>query len=546
MVIFITEVYVYYLLFKEKCFYAFNINTHVHSIDSLRFYNQVYLKIPIQDIIRQFFSPGYWPRLHYAFTALFISLFGRNYMSMAMVNLLYLLILMISVYGITIEVTKDRWCALLSAFVISVNPGIVQFMKIFELQMGVIAFTSLSIYFLILSNYFKKTIYTILFAIFVCFSMYMDRATPIVFVIGPVIYILYKVMKEIRNKNFDKKFFLNIVLVSLIISIILKPFYFAWVKNVLLNKTRFFTMCSTWAGYDGTKIWKELINFGSPFFFKRSFFYITIFPNWLLGIFWSIIFLCSMPLFLKNKCQYSYIFLWWLIFPIIFFTIIPKKDFSYIIPILSPIAIIISIGFYSFKNRLLRIYSLAIILLFGIAQFIIFAFYLDVHAIPKLALRKLFTNINMARKDPVIFEIFYPNFPDKDVYQWISDDIVKFFPSDEKFKITMVSQREMPGWYEYYFGVVMLLYNPRAIVSLFFTPSDCLEFNCSDSDYVAFIKMKNSQKSLDSEMKDQLNFYNIIDLDKLKINLQDYTLVYKKPHPILPVEVEIYRKSSLE
>ena len=544
--IFIVQVFIYYLLFKERLFYYFNINTHVHSIDALRFYNLLYLRSPFQNIIHQFFSPGHWPRLHYAFTALFISLFERNYMSMAMVNVLYLLILMISVYGITIEITKNRWCALLSSFLISAYPGTIQFMKIFELPIGVIAFTSLSIYFLILSNYFKKTIYTILFAIFVCFSMYMDRATPIIFIIGPVGYTLYRAIKEIRSKNFDKKISLNIFLMSLIIFIILSPFYITWIKCYLLDKNRFLAMSGVWTGHSRTEVWKQVINFSSPFFFKRIFFYLTVFPNWLLGSFWSILFLCSIPLFLKNKYRHTYIFLWWLILPIIFFTIIPKKDFSYIMPVLSPIAIMTSIGFYSLKNHLLRICSLAIIFLFGIAQFIIFVFCLDTRP-NSLIRRKLFTNINMARSDPIIFDAIPPNFgnnKNKNFCRWVSKDVIKFLPLNGKFKIAIVKMRGIT-WGDYLLGVFMLLRNPLADVLLLFLPPECEQFISSGSDYVVFVKRTDFQEDLNSAVKGWVAFYDI-NLDKFKINLYDYALVCKKLHPDLPIEIEIYSKSSLE
>jgi hypothetical protein len=522
---------IFYFWLKENGFFSVLINSHHHSMSTLSFYKDIYLSHNPFLIIKELFAPSYWPKLHYLFASLFLEMFGRSYVSMSMVNSFYLLILTVSIYGISFKISQNEWCALFSSIIVSVYPSIIWFMTSFELTIAVAAFVSLTIYFLILSESFQKTIYSILFAIFFCCSMYIDRFSPIFFIFGPYLLTFFS------NQHYPKKRFLNLFLIHVIIFIILVPFYADWTKTYILNNNVF--------NEQGCNTLKEIINFKSPYFLQRLFFYILIIPQYHLGIFWFISFCFGLYILIKTKDKKCKILFAWLIFPFLLYTILPKKGVSYIMPALPPMAIITAVGFFKLKKSWLKKLLIYLCLVMGITGLVYFLFR------PNEAQKIFCYRLNEGyRNDPTISFIGTPLRPFiyKSYYHWLSNSAIKYLPkqNDEKTQLLGLYQCE-PEWWDVAFKVLIQLKDLNRIIYCPSPPRVPIEF-CPDVSYsLVFQRMLGSNSSLKQAL-DDLKFEsaknNILSSTDHKIELFSTKLYFKKTFIEINQEILFYKCSK--
>lgn len=457
---------------------------------------------------------------------------------MGMVNTFYLLVLMFSLYGISLKVTGDRKRSILASLIVSFYPGIVFFMRAYELQIGVIAFTTLSIYFLLLSDDFGNLRYSLLFSISFCFSMYMDRFTPIVFVVGSLIYVLIRAFKKLKV-NFDRKIIVNMVISFLLVSFFLWPFYSQWIRVFILNKMSIGHGFGL-GGYGGMDILREAVNYHYSLIFllKRWLFYLIVFPVYHLGIFWSAVFLLGLGLFVRKGGNYRYLIFWWLIFPLIFFTFIPKKDYSYILPLLSPISLITSLGILDIQKKMTRGILITSALLIGAFFYILFMFDYPV------AYKYLLLHTNYSN-DFTIADIEYPFFTSskkKNIYNNTFSFILNYFSTIQKNKSIGVMQSwNPPGVKDFEVATEILLNNPAFSVFCYSTGKFKAYSIYSKLDYLVFIKKPHGQETLSSEIKKWATSYHFT-LNLSEDSFSQYELVAKRiVDGCYPVEIDIYK-----
>lgn len=520
------EAFFYWLWLKENNFFGFSVNTHMHSLEALRFYGLFYSDADASQIIKAFFSPSLWPRLHYLFTAIAIDLFGRSYVSMGLVNIFYLAVLIISVFGITFKIAKNTKVSLASALIVSLYPGIVRFMGFYELQMGVSAFTALSVYLLLLSDSFTKRLFCLLFAFSFTFAMYLDRMTPLVFILGPVLYVLANSFKKADRRVFVKTILPNVMLTCMIAGLMLGLFYIPWFLGLDMNDL------FSQKGLSGLSVWSESMNSSPAILLKRLGFYFLILPIYHLGIFWTAVFLFCLYFFFKSEIQDKGVLVWWLMAPLILFTMLPKKDFSYTIPGLVPMGMISALGLHDFyqKSKSLLIY--VFILCFGVFQFFIILF------APAELYAKLFIPFDY-RSDRTVANIgsVYYNKP---LCSWITTEVAGCFPQNEKLSVAIVKDEHCVGWLDFELGGTLLLRNPLNDISLLYLESELDNFSLLRYDYLVFIENKDSYLTLEEAVKRAFIFRNRTHPG----GFSDYTLIKQKNCPSYPVKVSIYRKNS--
>ena len=143
---------------------------------------------------------------------------GPSKESAILVNSLYLIILLFSVFMIGKELVNPNF-GLLSAFIVSFLPGTFAFTRVYYTDFALMSITALCIFLLLKSNNFKIQTPTLLFGIFTAIGV-MIKFTSIIYLIGPILITLYYNINKLR-KNVIK----NIMTSFLLFLFISLPWY---------------------------------------------------------------------------------------------------------------------------------------------------------------------------------------------------------------------------------------------------------------------------------------------------------------------------------
>lgn len=147
-------------------------------------YKELLVSGRILDIIRV--SDYYPPLFHLSTIPLYI--FGNSEDVATCVNLVYALILLLSIYGIGSHLFNKK-TGLLASFMIIFTPFTIAFQREYMLEFALVAMFSLSLFLLLKSDYFKNFEYSIFFGISVAL-MLLIKWTGIFFLIGPILWVL--------------------------------------------------------------------------------------------------------------------------------------------------------------------------------------------------------------------------------------------------------------------------------------------------------------------------------------------------------------------
>ncbi len=104
------------------------------------------------------------PNLTYLATSFFYIIFGKSIESALLINYLFLLIIIIFVYRLSVEIS-NRKTALVSVCILLISPEIIEYMRQYGTDFPLTAFVIAAFYFLIKNDDFKNIKYSILLAI---------------------------------------------------------------------------------------------------------------------------------------------------------------------------------------------------------------------------------------------------------------------------------------------------------------------------------------------------------------------------------------------
>ncbi|MBU1864566.1 MAG: hypothetical protein KKH94_12975, partial [Candidatus Omnitrophica bacterium] len=536
----------YYVWLKQSGMFEFLINTHWHSAESLDIYKHIYRNPTFFNIIKIFFSHGYWPRLHYLFTVLFINLFGNTYISMGMVNMFYLLFAMYATYGLASKLTQNKWCGIVSAIIVISYPGIIFFLKTYELPIGVVSFTTLAIYFLVMSDYCMKMKYCILFSLSFCCAMYMDRFTPLFFMVGPFFYVFISIIRMPQSKRRMRKGAVNWLISCLLIMLILYPFYLPWIKTSFLDMHNFKGVMSFSGEWDS--IMQEYFDFTDISALKRFFFYVILLPHYYLGILWTVLFLIGLVLYFKCIKREKGLLLSWLIFPYVIFTLLPKKDASYLIASLPSIAVITSIGLFSLKKKISYV-MIAITLLGTILMYAGCMFY------PNIAVNKFFIKANfdsIASTRSVVYGADSQS--QSRLNKWLFE-LIHYMPMSSSYSVGIISDFKYVHDYTipHKINIFLSLYNPLCKTVLSTWIHTIEYFVPCNSDYLIFISDTSSNNQPEHPIYEWLHTPDVIrycnetpsaDIKEADIDFSRYMFVLKKKYPHSSLVVSIFKRKT--
>ena len=233
---------------------------------------------------------------------------------------------------------------------------------------------SLSTYLLIRSDYFRDRKFSILFGISAGLGM-LTKWTFFVFLTGAFFYMfIVSVRSELKEDKNTRGPVLNAIFAILSAAAISSFWY---VPNGLNVMTKLFGLSIGVTGEDATRFQQLGETFGPSgiFNFKSFTYYAGKLVNEQITFFFAAVFLVFMIMLIKKKMSKTlWIYLLWIIIPIVAFTLIKNKTPRNTVPMLPAIALIISIGIMSINNDRKRKALTASVIIVGLFQYAVISY----------------------------------------------------------------------------------------------------------------------------------------------------------------------------
>lgn len=311
-------------------------------------------------------------------TAPFYFIFGIGQDQAAMVTAgVFLTVLISSIYGITKRLTNPKG-GILAAFIISMYPVIFNHSRMYMLDLPLTALVSLSIYFLIHYELFRKNKYIFLFLLVFLLAL-LTKINFILFIFTPLLIILSKVACRSRRKTARSLF--GLILVFIILYFIKGKRIFDWLMI-------FFSL------FKPAKVVKSLPNI--------SHYLLRLVDNGISFIL-TVTFAIAVAYFIKSRFRNKSLLLFSLILPLFILSLFasfndPLHMVRYSLPLLVFSAIITGMGLIYMHPAMFRRSFISLVVIFSLMQF--FAISWGITYLPK--------DISL-RKDAFCFSLFRQN-----------------------------------------------------------------------------------------------------------------------------------------
>lgn len=296
--------------------------------------------------------------------ALTTFIFHKSYIAIILFNnILYFAIAVFSIYTIAKKLS-DKTTALLAVAIFSLYPAVYGISRFYVVEFAVMGMVALSILCLLNSEEFTNRRYSILFGLSLGWGMVI-KYSPIVFVIGPLIYVLIKALiSSQRDKAVRFPFvILNIGFFALAAAGIMgiKYFNFNNIRSYLMRPFGSVFPSEPWYKFDNLRIYT-----------------LGLFEHQLSLLFFFVLLFALFGFFFKAKRKIIVIFLSWIIVPWLILVTMPcsYRSTHFIIPYLPAMALISAIGLMHIlkRNKKLKVIIIGIILVIGIIQYYDFSF----------------------------------------------------------------------------------------------------------------------------------------------------------------------------
>ncbi|MFC2091592.1 ArnT family glycosyltransferase [Elusimicrobiota bacterium] len=343
-----------HLLFSVEAFYKISdiINSANTAILSKILSIIGLLSAPIPHM-----NPTY-SNLVYLLTSPFYIIFGKTLFTARLSNFTYLIILLLAAY-ILGKKTGNKLIGLTSMLIISLHPLIFGSLRQFGLDLPLTAITTLTVLLLIASDDLRSFAWA--FLIGLCLGIgILIKPQILIFALGPLVYISIRAINRTHSACTKNTVF-KIAVIVLLAGIIATN----WpVTKIEPGLKTFFSFSWIRTAYNA----QDLL------YFKDLVFNVIGMPLF-------IFFLPCTYLFLKKNMRYKYIYLLWIIIPILFF----QLSFSlfwfcerFLMPVIPAIAITVSWTLWNLRNIKLRNVLLSLIVIMMSIQFT-YLTYIDIN-----------------------------------------------------------------------------------------------------------------------------------------------------------------------
>lgn len=467
-------------------------------------------------------TPLYWSPFFYFNNLIINLLFGHTLLTTRLLpNMVYFIILILSTFYLG-KRYKNEETGLLAAFLVSFFSGIFGSSRMFGLDFPLTAMVSFSLCMLISTDKFIKNINSLILGVIMGLCLVI-KVQGILFLVGPFSYVLYHAFIKKPYISRKKRFF-NLSITLLIIIMILLLFYKRYFNLLILHFI---------SHIKGNMIIPAVTN-AKMFSFRWFAFYFTVIKN-NISLPYFYLFIIYIFLFIKNKKIKDISFLlFWAVIPYIVFTITPLKDESFFFPGLPAIALIISLGITSHREKLRRIlYCLLFVI--SMFNFIVLSYY-------GFRSGKIWQSFTPVKISKFMAGSQWAHPPREDRHQIVGKEfasIIKMLDS-KTIKIGIIEEQYYRGDFVKCLEYFLKLYCPNAKIYLscrgnwpFFLNNDFL-FESSNFDYIiAFNKYPASDKpefeglKYFKLLKDKNREFTENDVDRFIQKLKEYTLVRK-------------------
>lgn len=327
---------------------AYNISNFFSSFDS---------KDGSWDWYYDFFR-GTRPPLYRIFLALGFVFFKFDADYFTMLNIIYLAVILFSVYGIG-KVIMSREAGLMAAFIVSMFPGMFAMSRVLMIDFPLTAMVCLSIYLMLRTKNFSSFKYSILFGASIGLGL-LTKVTFIVFVLPVLLIYLFFSVKYFFKNKIDFRLMLKNILLSMILSLITCILWYLPNLSMIIARAK--------ANATGIITDPDAISI---------YYYLSpLIHNNIGAVFYSL-FICScLFLFIKYRKMKRDILLilCWFIAPFLLFSLSPNKQPRFLLPLLPSVGIIISFGLNSIKRDLIRKTTCVIVIIFSLFMFFMISY----------------------------------------------------------------------------------------------------------------------------------------------------------------------------
>jgi hypothetical protein len=256
----------------------------------------------------------------------FYKLFGESEFTGSLVMSFFLAVLVASVYGVALRFF-DQHVAIISAFLISMCPIVIDFSRDFMLDLPLASMVALSMFLLYATREFKSTFVSTLFGISLGCG-FLTKWTFIFFLAIPLLCAFLQTIKRTQERFVRICNLLLSILVGMAIS---APWYVVHILQILTGRL----------GELGR---------GERSFFHDISYYLEVIPeqaSWLL----SIVLVAGTVLYLKYHRKPHLGLLAWFIGSYAIISVLSFKQPRFSIPLLAPLMIAVSAGIVGWRNR---------------------------------------------------------------------------------------------------------------------------------------------------------------------------------------------------
>jgi len=288
----------------------------------------------------------------------FYLILQTSYYSAMLVNIVLMVLLSIYIYFVTKYFDQDnKWSALFAVCIINTMPVVHEWSRIFMTEYALGVFALIWVYYLIKSDSFTNKSICVNLGIWLGLGLLIKSIFPI-YILGAIIFIFVVNIRNLDKIKIAGLHLFYIIIIGLSIAgtwymFNLIPMFEYALRLSILEK-------SHWYGLGGKGIFLNIYLYLKHIIFNG------------ISLYYSILFIfCLVVYFFKTKniLRRKGLILSWIVAPTIFLLLTPNKGLQFTLPVLVPLAVLLSI----MLNDILKKWStLAIIL--PLAAFVVYPF----------------------------------------------------------------------------------------------------------------------------------------------------------------------------
>lgn len=286
------------------------------------------------------------PRLIYVVTSVFMYLFGKSVIVAKLSNMIYLGILVFSVYFIGVKI-KNRDVGLLSAFLVSMYPGVFGPSRGYGHDFPLMAMVSMAVCLIIYSDRFSRPGFSVLLGTATGLGV-LIKPQIVFFLAGPLCVVLSGFFVKSGQKNIENRISGRLINIFLCFLTVLSLSGFWWWGNIRDIFSLFFNdvmFCWDKGKFSMNQLVMTASRNGPQDFFQAGLFYFKAILEYTGAVFF-LLFITGLLISFRKDFKEKALLLFWLFVPYCVFTLFVNKYPKYISPVLPAISLLSAIGIF--------------------------------------------------------------------------------------------------------------------------------------------------------------------------------------------------------